>query len=71
MLEGVAHTQVHAPIKIVGVEMLGKEAAVTRTEVELQRNRCAELVFHAEDAVGPALAEVAARVEPPPGKCTP
>ncbi len=66
MLEGVAHTQVHAPIKIVGVEMLGKEAAVTRTEVELQRHRSPELVFHAEDAVSAALAEITAGAEPTP-----
>ena len=58
MLEGVTHTQIHAPVEIVGVEMLSEEAAVTRTEVKL--------VFHAEDAVSAALAEITAGAEPTP-----
>ena len=67
MLEGVAHTQIHAPVEIVGVEMLSEEAAVSRTEVKLQRHRSFELVFHAEDAVSAALAEITAGcAEPAP-----
>ena len=56
------HPKIHAPIEIMGVIIFGEQAAVARPEIELQGHRRIEFVLQTDDAVGAALAKVAACV---------
>ncbi len=57
--------EIHTPVEIMGIIPFGEEAAVARPEIELQGHRRLEFVFEAENAVGTALAEIAARIQRP------
>lgn len=63
LLERVSYAQVHTPVKVVDIDVVGEETAVTGAEVELQSHWSFEFVFQTEDAVGTAFAEVVTRSE--------
>ena len=69
-LESVADAKIDAQVEIVHVEMLGEEAAVAGTEVELEGEGSFDLVLHTEDAVGTALAEIGTGVAEDKPSCT-